>query len=45
MSLNKVMLIGNSGKKPDYKQFENGGRVAQLVLQQQRKDILRKMER
>lgn len=32
MSLNKVMLIGNSGKKPDYKQFENGGRVAQFSI-------------
>ena len=32
MSLNKVMLIGNSGRKPDYKQFENGGRVAQFSI-------------
>ena len=26
------MLIGNSGRKPDYKQFENGGRVAQFSI-------------
>lgn len=32
MSLNKVMLIGNFGRKPDYKQFENGGRVAQFSI-------------
>jgi single-strand DNA-binding protein len=31
-SLNKVMLIGNLGKDPDVKTFENGAKVANVSL-------------
>lgn len=32
MSVNKVILIGNVGKDPEYKDFDNGGSVAQFTL-------------
>lgn len=32
MSVNKVILIGNVGKDPGYKDFDNGGSVAQFTL-------------
>lgn len=32
MSVNKVTLLGNTGKAPDFKTFENGGCVAQFTL-------------
>lgn len=32
MSVNKVILMGNLGKDPEVKQFENGGVVAQFTL-------------
>lgn len=32
MSINKVILLGNVGKDPDIKIFENGGKVASLTL-------------
>lgn len=32
MSVNKVILIGNTGKAPDVKTFDNGGCVAQFSL-------------
>lgn len=32
MSVNKVTLLGNTGKNPDFKTFENGGCVAQFTL-------------
>ena len=32
MSVNKVILIGNTGKAPDVKYFDNGGCVAQFTL-------------
>ena len=32
MSLNKVILIGNVGKDPDVKYFDNGNCVANLTL-------------
>ena len=32
MSVNKVTLLGNTGKDPDFKTFENGGCVAQFTL-------------
>jgi single-strand DNA-binding protein len=31
-SLNKVTLIGNLGRDPEIKSFQNGGRVANLTL-------------
>lgn len=31
-SLNKVMLIGNVGKDPDIKSFQNGGKVANFSI-------------
>lgn len=31
-SVNKVILIGNLGKDPEVRAFQNGGRVAQLTL-------------
>ncbi|MEE4201774.1 single-stranded DNA-binding protein [Erythrobacter sp.] len=31
-SLNKVMLIGNLGKDPEIRSFQNGGRVCNLAL-------------
>lgn len=32
MSVNKVILIGYVGKAPEYKDFDNGGSVAQFTL-------------
>lgn len=32
MSVNKVTLLGYSGKDPDFKEFENGGCIATLSL-------------
>lgn len=32
MSVNKVTLLGNTGKDPDFKTFDNGGCVAQFTL-------------
>lgn len=32
MSVNKVILMGNVGKDPEYKNFDNGGSVAQFTL-------------
>lgn len=32
MSVNKVILIGNVGKDPEYKDFDSGGSVAQFTL-------------
>jgi len=32
MSLNKVILIGNVGKDPEVKYFDNGGAIANLVV-------------
>lgn len=32
MSVNKVILMGNVGKDPEYKYFDNGGSVAQFTL-------------
>ena len=32
MSVNKVILVGNVGKDPEYKDFDNGGSVAQFTL-------------
>lgn len=32
MSVNKVTLLGNTGKNPDFKTFDNGGCVAQFTL-------------
>lgn len=32
MSVNKVILMGNVGKDPAYKDFDNGGSVAQFTL-------------
>lgn len=32
MSVNKVILMGNVGKDPEYKDFDNGGSVAQFML-------------
>lgn len=32
MSVNKVTLLGNTGKAPNFKTFENGGCVAQFTL-------------
>ena len=31
-SINKVMLLGNVGKDPELRSFQNGGRVANLTL-------------
>ena len=31
-SLNKMLLIGNLGKDPEIRTFQNGGRVANLVI-------------
>ena len=28
MSVNKVILMGHTGKAPDFKEFDNGGCVA-----------------
>lgn len=32
MSINKVIIIGNVGRDPDVKAFDNGGTVAQFTL-------------
>jgi single-strand DNA-binding protein len=32
MSVNKIILIGNVGKEPDVRYFDNGGAVANLTL-------------
>lgn len=32
MSVNKVTLLGNTGKVPDFKEFDNGGCVATFSL-------------
>lgn len=32
MSVNKVILMGNVGKAPEYKDFDNGGSVAKFTL-------------
>lgn len=32
MSVNKVILLGYTGKDPDFKEFENGGCIATLSL-------------
>lgn len=32
MSVNKVILLGNTGKSPDFKEFDNGGCVATVTL-------------
>lgn len=32
MSVNKVILMGNVEKDPEYKDFDNGGSVAQFTL-------------
>lgn len=32
MSVNKVILLGNVGKNPDVKKFDNGGMVAQFTF-------------
>lgn len=32
MSVNKVILMGNVGKDPEYKDFDNGGSVAKFTL-------------
>lgn len=32
MSINRVILIGNVGKDPEIKNFDNGGMVAQFTL-------------
>lgn len=32
MSVNKVILMGNVGKDPEYKEFDKGGSVAQFTL-------------
>ena len=32
MSVNKVTLLGNTGKAPDFKEFDNGGCVATFSL-------------
>lgn len=32
MSVNKVILLGNVGKDPDVKKFDNGGMVAQFTF-------------
>lgn len=32
MSVNKVILMGNVGRDPEYKYFDNGGSVAQFTL-------------
>lgn len=31
-SVNKVILIGNLGKDPEVKSFENGGKIAQFTM-------------
>ena len=36
-SLNKVTLIGNLGKDPEIRSFQNGGRVANLDSRHKRK--------
>lgn len=32
MSVNKITLLGNTGKAPDFKEFDNGGCVATITL-------------
>ncbi len=32
MSINKVLLLGHTGKAPDFKEFDNGGCVATFSL-------------
>ena len=32
MSVNKVTLLGHTGKAPDFKEFDNGGCVATFSL-------------
>lgn len=32
MSVNRVVLLGNTGKDPEFKEFDNGGCVAQFSL-------------
>ena len=32
MSVNKVILLGHTGKAPDFKEFDNGGCVATFSL-------------
>ena len=32
MSVNKVILLGHTGKAPDFKEFDNGGCVATFPL-------------
>lgn len=32
MSINRVTLLGNTGKSPDFKEFDNGGCVATFSL-------------
>lgn len=32
MSVNKVTLLGHTGKAPEFKEFDNGGCVAQFTL-------------
>lgn len=32
MSVNKVILMGHTGKAPDFKEFDNGGCVATFSL-------------
>lgn len=32
MSVNKVTLLGHTGKAPDFKEFDNGGCVGDLFV-------------
>lgn len=32
MSINKVILLGNLGKEPEIKAFDNGGKIASITL-------------
>lgn len=32
MSINKVILLGNIGKEPEIKSFDNGGKIASFTL-------------
>ena len=43
MSVNKVILMGNVGKDPEYKDFDNGGSVAQFTLATTEEHLKRQM--
>lgn len=40
MSVNKVILLGHVGKDPEYKEFENGGCVAQFTLATSKREVV-----